>query len=117
MGKQVKTYRATRDGLKVGDSTRNFGDLIPEAGSWENLRAYLDTNTVEEIWVDEEVLNDFKKKQNKKSKAAKTEPADETDSGQTEPKKKVARKPAAKKTVAKKTVTKGKKNVLAEQSI
>jgi hypothetical protein len=107
-GKQVKTYRVTHgEGLKVGDSVRQFGELIPEASNWPNTNMYLAAHHIEVAFVDQSEIDEFMKKVNKKPKAKK-EPEDGTT-----PKKRVT-----KKTTTKKKIKKGvKKNGLAESSV
>jgi hypothetical protein len=68
----VKTYRATR-ALKVGeDDVRQYGDLVPEAASWENLRAYLASGYIEEVLVDEKDIPKVKTAPVKKTTAKKS---------------------------------------------
>lgn len=103
-GQQVKTYRVLHgDGLKVGDSVRMPGDLIPEAAGWQNVDSYLAARHIEVAFVDKSELDAFKPKKKK---------AEVSESSERSPKKRVAKK------TAKKTVKKGvKKNGLAEQSV
>jgi hypothetical protein len=127
---QVKTYRSLRDGQRVGDTIRDFGDFIPEAAEWPNLRAYLNADYVEEVVVDQELLD-----ANLKEVAERSQKADEDVEGQgsvvppadpgPSPKKKSVKKKTVKKT-AKKKITKpitapeqeGTENVrLAEQNV
>lgn len=96
--KQVKTYRVLRDGQKVGDSVRNFGDLMPEASEFSNLRVYLSSHFLEEIWVDQEVIDDFYADL-KKSKKKKEAPAEGNSEEKPAPTKK--RVTAKKKTTVK----------------
>lgn len=50
----VLTYRATQDGMKVGQDIRSFGELIPEAKQWENLSTYLRAGYVEKVYLSQE---------------------------------------------------------------
>lgn len=110
---QVKTYRVINgEGLKVGDSIRHFGELIPEASTWPNTKAYIDAHQIEIAFIDKSELDEFNAGLKKKSSKPKVE-----DSENQESKTKTPRKRVAKKTT-KKTVKKGvKKSGLAEQSV
>lgn len=43
----VNTYRVLRDGLRVGDSVRHVGDLIPEASDWTNVAVWVREKHIE----------------------------------------------------------------------
>lgn len=45
------TYYALRDGIKVGDSVRNAGDLIPEASAWPYLSGYVADGKIAPVLV------------------------------------------------------------------
>jgi hypothetical protein len=117
VGKQVKTWRVLHDNMKVGDSTRNFGDLMPEAAEFDGsvLRTLMSTGRLEEMWVDQSVVEDFIKGQKKKDAAAEkeTDTESEVEDEVPAPKKRVAKKSVTKK----KTIKKGKTSGLAEQSV
>jgi hypothetical protein len=126
MANQVKTYRVLHDGMRVGDSVRNFGDLMPEAAGFSNLRAYINAGHLEELYVDQSVLDDWDKELKKRLKAKpETDDSDELDEGDNDetvevtPKKKTVKKTVAKKrTVAKKgKANDGAAKRLAEQSV
>lgn len=110
MGKQIKTYRALTDDLLVGDSVRNRGDFVPEAAGWESLRSYLSVGRIEEVFVDEEVVNDFMKSLNKKKPKVQAEgsTSDSNEVSEGNTKVKTTKKRTVKKTAAK---TKTKKKV------
>lgn len=59
MANQVKTYRVLRDNMKVKGDVRNFGDFMPEASEFSNLRSYLNAGYLEEIFVDQSVIDEF----------------------------------------------------------
>lgn len=109
MARTIQTYRATRDGLKVGDTVRSFGDLIPEAADWSNLAVWIREGHVEPYAASGEEMEAHRKKFPEKKPAAK--------------KRVVAKKaaPAKKKRVVK--IKKGKSDVgsagreLSEQSV
>lgn len=42
----MKTYRALKP-MRVGDSVRQVGELVPEAAEWPNLRTYLSSGYLE----------------------------------------------------------------------
>lgn len=129
MGKQVRTYLVRHDGMKVGDEVRNFGDFMPEATEFQNLRTYLGAGYLEEVFVDQEEIDEWRKNYKERLAAEEEEleidDADEDvdeetvssisesdidgESGtvKTAPKKKVARK-TTKKSVVKTTKKKGK---------
>ena len=114
MGKQVKTWRCLRDNMKVGDDVRNFGDLMPEAGDFPNLRVYLSSNMLEEIWVDDAVVSEFMSGRNKPKKVKDSTEGEHTEKGEVkEPKKRTA----PRKRVTKKATGKKAKNVLEERSV
>lgn len=122
---RVKTWRVLRDGTRVGHSIRNFGDFMPEAKTLPTMRTLLNTNIIEEVWVDKEEFEEWEKSQKERDEAlaAGIDPdfiddEDEEDEGEekidpapsAKPRKKVAKKTAAKKTAKKTTVKKGKSN-------
>jgi hypothetical protein len=102
----VKSYRVLRDGMKVGNSVRNTGDLIPEAANFENLAVYLRNNFVEKVYVSHEEIAEHEAKVAKE--LAKVEKKT----------KKTVKKPTAKKRVVK-IAKKGVNShgELAEQSV
>lgn len=115
--KQVKTYRVLHEGMKVGNSVRHVGDLMPEAADFGNLRVYLSTRYLEEIWVDESVIEDFKKELEEREKASQVPETSDADEGEDSGSvKTVTKKKVAKKTV-KKSARKVKNNVIAERSV
>lgn len=67
MARTIQTYRATRDGLKVGDTVRNFHDLIPEAADWSNLAVWIREGHVEPYAASGEEMEDHRKKYPEKS--------------------------------------------------
>lgn len=56
MAKTVETYRVLKDGLRVGDSVRPVGSLIPEASDWPNTDVYERNGYIQRIWLTEEEL-------------------------------------------------------------
>lgn len=129
---RVKTYRVLRDGMRVGYSIRNFGDFMPEAPSLPTFRTLLNTNLIDEVWVDQEEYDEWEKRQAKADKELarsqdsddsedeefpESDDADDTPSEKPKPKKRVAKKRPAKKTAAKKSVKKGKSNDRAAKRI
>lgn len=108
MARTVQTYRATRDGLKVGDTVRNYGDLIPEAADWSNISVWIREGHIEPYAASGEEMAAHEKKFPKKQLAKKRVVA-----------KKAA--PAKKKRIVK--IKKGKSDVgsagreLSEQSV
>jgi hypothetical protein len=130
---QVKTYRVLHEGMKVGNSVRQVGDLMPEAASFSNLNSYIAARHLEVAFVNQDEIDEFYEELEKReaeraaeeaefeSESEDEETGDEeeaTPETKTEPKKRVAAKKTTKKT-AKKTVKKkvAKKNGLAEQSV
>ena len=125
---RVKTWVVLRDGMRVGNSVRNFGDFMPEAPTLPTFRTLLNTNLISEEWVDKERFEEWEKDQKERDEnlAAGIDPDDVDDVDEDEegeeggqdltpapfvkksPRKKVAKKTAAKKTTSKKTVKKGK---------
>lgn len=120
MAKQVKTWRVLRDDMKVGDDVRNFGDLMPEAGNFANLRVYLSSGMLEEIWVDESVVEEFMKGR-KKTKAPKKDSTEEnsnkSEEGEGKTVKTTKKRTAPRKRVTKKPTGKKAGNVLEERSV
>lgn len=126
MGDTVKTYRVLRDGMRVGDSVRDFGDYMPEAEEMDTLRTLLNANVIEVVYVDPQAIKDWEKAQAKKDRQRIEEEQralsgevteDEEDEDEATPRPKV-KKRVAKKTVAKKSIKKkGKTSGLAEQSV
>lgn len=91
--KTVKSYRVTGESLKVGNSVRQFGDLVPEAENWPNLRAYMNAGQVEKVYVSESELAEHKKKF-AKSDSASPKSEKRTASKKTIKKRKVVKKSA-----------------------
>lgn len=126
----VKTYRVLRDGLKVGHDVRSFGDYMPEAAEFDNLRSLLNADFLEEVWVEESVLEEWKEEYAQRSLATEADEEDEEtpetdeDEGKSEPdpdadvvvEPKKPSKKIKRKTV-KKTQVKENGNALAEQSV
>jgi len=71
----VKTYRVLKDGMKVGDSVRQYGDFIPEAADWPNLSAYLRANYVEVAYASEDEIATWQEEFN--SRQSETDENDE----------------------------------------
>lgn len=138
----VKTYRVTHDGMRVGNEVRNFGDFMPEASTFPNLRAYLNAGYLEEIHVEEEAIEEWRKEFDERNAVVEDDEDEEVEeevvdpdpdlepdsSSTTESKKAVVApkksvKKAKKKRPVKKTVvkpeseTEGTENVLAEQDV
>lgn len=53
-----KTYRALRE-QRVGGVLRYFGDYIPEAEGWRNVRVWIASGHIEEVWVEEDQLKEI----------------------------------------------------------
>lgn len=125
----VKTYRVLRDGLKVGHDVRNFGDYMPEAAEFENLRSLLNADYLEEVWVEEEVLEEWKQEFAQRSLDTEADedeeegnpeaPNEEEGNSEPEPDAEVISKPKKKaiKRKTKKTSVKETGNALAEESV
>ena len=119
---RVKTWKVLRDGVRVGNSVRNFGDFMPEAPSLPTFRTLLNTDVITEEWVDKEQFEEWEESQRERDEALaagidpdfvdedEDEENEESEESRPAPKKKVAKKTAAKKTTTKKTVKKGKSN-------
>lgn len=122
---RVKTYRVLRDGLRHGDSVRDFGDFLPEAKELPTVRTLLNANIIEEVWVDQEEFDAWEKNQSEKDKAlladSVVEPVDTDESAKEgeEPESKSPKKKVTKKATAKRTVKKGKTSgkQLQEESV
>jgi hypothetical protein len=135
MAETVKTYRVLRDGMRVGDSVRDFGDFMPEAAEFPTLRTLLNTAAIEEVYVEKKAIDDWRAEQDKRDKrrmealeSGDVYDPDEDDSDEDEeipeveetsvaptPKKK---RKVAKKKVAKKTEKEqGNGTSLAEESV
>ena len=110
---QVKTYRNLRDNLRVGGDLRMRGDFVPEASDWKNLRSYLNTDRLEEIFVDEEVL---KKWESDRKKKAKGEPKSSSEKGTVKVPKSSTGK-SKKRTVTKKKKVENNDTRLTEESV
>lgn len=125
----VQTYRVLRDGLKVGHDVRNFGDYMPEAAGFDNLRSLLNADFLEEVWVEEEALKKWKEEIAQRSLTEADDEDEETpesdeDEGITEPDPDAEVEEAPKKKAQKKVKRKTKKpsvketgNALAEESV
>lgn len=117
----VKTYRVIRDGLKVGHDIRNFGDYMPEAAEFENLRSLLNTDCLEEVWVEDAALEEWKEEYAQRSLETDADDEDSLDEVTDESDSEVTVEP--KKTVPKKIKRKTKKsvketgNALAEEAV
>lgn len=57
---KIKTYRCLKDGLRVGYSMRNFGDFVPEAKTMEALPTLLRSDAIEEVFVTQEALDEWR---------------------------------------------------------
>lgn len=133
----VRTYRVLRDGLKVGHDVRNFGDYMPEAAEFDNLRSLLNADFLEEVWIEEEVLEEWKQEFAQRSLDTEadeddeeTNDSDEDDestkpdgeseevtSPESDAEVKAKPKKKIKKTVKKKPSVKETGNALAEESV
>ena len=58
----VKSWRVTTNELKVGNSPRFFGELIPEAENWPHATraSYERAGHIEKVYVDPEELDELK---------------------------------------------------------
>lgn len=119
----VKTYRIIHHEMRVGDEVRRYGDLIPEAADFANLRSYLNTDQIEIVFIPKDQLDKWHEDHAKKAKSKKVkEDADNSDpdSGSGSSYSGDSKKTVTKKRTVKKAATKGKgKNngKLAEQPV
>lgn len=125
---QVKTYRVLKHEVKVGDSVRNFGDFMPEAAEFDNLRTLLNVGIIEETWIDESVLSSWEEGQKARdaerlsalqdeNSDSSTPPESDEDGGEDKKPKKVVKKTAAKKTAKKKVTKNARRAELTEASV
>lgn len=105
---RVKTYRVLKDGLRHGLSVRNFGDFLPEAKTLPTLRSLLNTDTIEEVWVDREEFEEWEADQAERDEALAAELDSDDDESEEEEEPRPRRKKVVKKTAVKKTIKKGK---------
>jgi hypothetical protein len=101
MSKTVHTYRALKD-LKMGDSIRGNGELVPEASDWPNVAVWIREGHIESTTCTQQEMDEFLK-----SIAVK----------KTTEKKKVVKKSAAKKKIIKKKGKSSAGRELSEQSV
>lgn len=111
---RIKTYRVLKDGMRVGNSKRNFGDFMPEAATMPTLRTLLNTNVIEEYIADPDEFAAWQADQEERDEEFAAELAElyAKQNGEEVPKAKPRKvKPkrkVAKKTASKKIVKKGK---------